>query len=126
MKKHSFVLIILGLVTMGCWALPPTMMSALSAASDTFANQNAYCNNLVASASILSEGGNPASTTYDDWRLPTQEEAELFVGQTADGTYIWTDTVNDTSVGVWIILRLSDGHWYSNSYNTTYYVRCVR
>ena len=128
-------LVILATLT---WANMPTMMSAESSAM-TFASAQNYCNNLVAAPAIVYEGGSD-STSYNDWRMPSIQEASIFLGLTGTNTdYLWVDTPylfeTDSSDpdytpiqydGVWVILRLSDGYWGNSGYNGDRYVRCVR
>ncbi len=100
------------------------MMSALSASTMTHANAAAYCWNLSSASSASMDGD--TTTVFTDWRLPTVEEGAVFEGTVNETNYIWTATVRDAATDHWIYLRLSDGYWTYNKYNSTNYVSCVR
>ena len=63
----------------------------------------------------------------DDWRLPTREELDLFVGMKgATDHFLWTSTPYYANNDSWVIEGLSAGNWYGNGYTGTSDYRCVR
>lgn len=99
-----------------------TVWSNLSGSTMTWGNCARYCETLV-------EGG------YDDWRIPTFEEATRLFGSTPSSSdYIWTLTAvssqyNSTSTGRYLCLQLSNGTWINSVTATTggsVSCKCVR
>ena len=61
------------------------------------------------------------------WRLPTAEEIACFIGASGvSSSSLWTRSPNYGSDHWWVIVRLSDGNWYNNTYYNTIPFRCVR
>ncbi len=107
----------------GKWSA--TAVSAEAAGTYNHANAAGYCRNLSATAQYAISGSDTV-TTYTDWRLPTMDQLAVFEGLTASSNFLWTSTPYQSTLGAWIILRLSDGNWSLNNYYTGLYVRCVR
>ena len=62
----------------------------------------------------------------DDWRLPTREELDSFVGmEGATGHFLWTSTPFYTNSSYWVVEVLSTGGFYG-SYTSADDYRCVR
>ena len=63
----------------------------------------------------------------DDWRLPTREELDSFVGiEGATDHFLWTSTPYYGSTNFWVIEVLSTGDWSGYGYSGTSDYRCVR
>ena len=63
----------------------------------------------------------------DDWRLPTREELDSFVGMKgATDHFLWTSTPDYSYVGSWVIEVLSTGTWFNYYCTGTNDYRCVR
>ncbi len=86
------------------------------------------CRNMTAACEYQIDGTCDA-TTYDDWRLPTAEELALFVGIDTEATsYLYTRTPSYSTEGEYVVMKISDGDWFSfpaviGSYANA---RCVR
>ena len=83
---------------------------------------------VVVSVVMRKERRNKMITKEAEGRIPTKDELlEDYKNHPEkldpDGWYLCT---LDTTSGIWIFLRLSDGSWTNYNYNVTYYVRCVR
>lgn len=98
-----------------------TMMSARSTSTYTLANVSQYCFNLSATAAVAMNGD--TTTTYTDWRLPSDAELAVFNGTTTDASTIWTGT---TYAGYSVFMSLSTGNCSYSAWNAAHYARCVR